>query len=353
MENLEKAIRLLLMGSSAMINGRYTNSVRDIINQFGGTYELDIIKRGLLEDGSSTYMLLAIGFIEQGRKMLASGMSLPEVIEILEEPIELIKTNDTLDDLLWNIGDRDVVDTVLRYRDRHIILDKGDYEDYIVIDKGYRVPCKAKGGNKDNVKVLCCDIVEHFSQIEDFYGGIVICNEIKREARFTVEQMDITVVEVNNDYFFDLWHLVEADENGVGLASCEVFENYLTIDGKGDLPYIPKGTSDYDEALRAIRRAGSDGAVIIYVGGKTKYDIDRRYRQYQQCLFNLKHYSYGTIEGNGLGFRTTNNVIHRAGIEKVFSGRYGGVDSLYVIEKCISNAKSVAKELISVGAVVN
>lgn len=353
MENLEKAIRLLLMGNSAMINGRYTNSVRDVINQFGGHYEIDILKRGLLEDGSSTYLLLAMGFVEQGKKMLTSGMSLPEVVKILEEPISLIKTNDTLENLLWNIGDRDVVNTVLKYKDRHIILDKGDYEDFVVEDKGYRVPYKANGGNKESVKVLCCDIVEDFSQIEDFYGGIVICNEIKREARFTVEQMNITVVEVNNDYFVDLWHLVEADENGVGLASCEVFEDYLTIDGKGKMPFLAKGTSEFDEALRAVRRAGSEGLVIVYVGGKTKYDIDKRYNQYKQCLFNLKHYSHGTIDGNGLGFKTTNNVIHRAGISRVFSGRYGGVDSFYVIDKCVKNAKSIAKELISVGAVVN
>lgn len=353
MEDLIKATSLVLHGGGAVINGRYTTSVRDVIDEFRDGYEMQIIRRGLMEDCSGTYIMLLCGFLSRGRKMLASGISLPEVLEKLEEPLELIKSNDTLRDLLYVVSGRDIAEVLLKYEGRYILIEDGDsQDDYILEDTGYRVAYKSNGLNKKDSVVLVQETVKVFEDVEFYFGGIVICCNIEQEALQVLKQMEITLVLVNKEQLYDLHHLMECDSLGKGLGSVEVFWDYVILQGGGDLPYIPKGETPYQEGFRAIRRAGKEGIIIIYVGGVNESDRRIRKKLYKQGLLNMNHYSEGTIEGNGLGFKDTTNVIHQEGIDFLRNGRYGGCDSYYLVQKAIENAKSVSKELLSVGATV-
>ncbi len=351
---LLKATRLLLKGSGAVINGKYTTSVRDVIDCFQEGWESQVLRRNLSVDGSGTYLLLALGFISKGRQLLASGMSLPSVLEMLDEDLEVLKSNHSIYDVIKNIGSEDIVLNCMKYKGRHIVIDEHTdcRDDFIVEDNGYRVMYKSSGTSKDNVPVLVSAKVSDFADIEDYYGGILVTTEIEGEAKFTLEQMDVTLVLVDADGLYDMHNLMECDAKGRGKGSCEVHFDYTIMKGNGELPHIPKGQNGYVEALRSIRRNGKNGCVFIYVGGRNSYDKANRVREYRQCIFNMEHLKDGTTFGNGLGIMPK-NVIHESGVNNLITGREGGVDSYWLVVDCIKKAKSVAKEILSVSRVVN
>ena len=194
MKKLKLATRSLLDNGGAIINGRYTTSCRDVINQFRDSWELRVISRQLPIDGSGTYVMLALGFIEQGRKMLASGMSLPDVLEILEEPMRVQTSNLGIREVLEHICREEIAEVLLKYQDRHIVVDdKCDCaEDFVVVDNGYRVMYPPISGHtsKENVRVLVKEKITDFEEIQDYFGGIIITTNIEGEAKFTLEQME-------------------------------------------------------------------------------------------------------------------------------------------------------------------
>ena len=357
METLKKATRLLLDSKGAMINGRYTTSCRDVIDQFQEGWELQVIRRQLSVDGSGTYVMLAIGFIEKGRQMLVGGMSLPEVLNILEAPMRVQLSNYGIEEVLEHICRKDILDVLVKHQGKHIVVDdKCDCaEDFIVEDNGYRVMYPPISGHesKDGVKVLVKEKVSDFSEIQDFYNGIIVTTSVEGEAKFTLEQMKVTLVIVDQEQLYDLHHLMKCDASGSGYGSCEVHFDYVTLQGLGDIPFIEKSDNDYIEAYRKIRRNGKKGCVFIYIGGKNSLDKTNRTREYRQGLYNLEHISEGTVLGNGRCFAYTKNPIHKNGIDNLTTERKGGIDTAHVIINSVKKAKSVAKEILSVKRIVN
>ena len=352
---LKKATQLLFKGSSAVINGKYTTSVRDVIDCFQDGWENQVLRRELPVDGSGTYLLLALGFIQRGRRLLAGGMSLPSVLEMLGEDLEVIKSSHTIFDVIENIAREDVLEPLKKYDGRHIVIDANSdtKEDFIVADNGYRVMYRSeKGENKVDVPVLAREMITDFTEVENYFGGIVCTTHIEGEAKYVLEQMEITLVIADKEELHDIHCLMNCDANGRGVGSCEVHFDYVTLQGAGEIPFISEGKNGYVEAYRAIRRNGKKGCVFIYVGGKNAYDKANRVREYRQCLYNIKHRDMGTTFGNGLGIMPK-NVIHEEGVNNLLTGRKDGVDSYWLVMDCIKRAKSVAKEILSVGAVVN
>ncbi len=298
------------------------------------------------DEGHALELAKQLNDLNEERKQIEQQMQ--------KQALEVLKSNHSIYDVIKNIGSEDIVLNCMKYKGRHIVIDEHTdcRDDFIVEDNGYRVMYKSSGTSKEDVPVLVSAKVSDFADIEDYYGGILVTTEIEGEAKFTLEQMDITLVLVDADGLYDMHNLMECDDKGRGKGSCEVHFDYTIMKGNGELPHIPKGQNGYVEALRSIRRNGKNGCVFIYVGGRNSYDKANRVREYRQCIFNMEHLKDGTTFGNGLGIMPK-NVIHESGVNNLITGREGGVDSYWLVVDCIKKAKSVAKEILSVSRVVN